>query len=485
MPANRTALGAEERVANREREQGMLSQKENEFLCQVSPGTPMGELLRQYWIPALQSKEVPAADGPPLRFRILGENLIAFRVTSGQVGIVQNACPHRGASLFFGRNEEEGLRCVYHGWKFDVAGQCVDMPSEPAESNFKSKVKARAYPVIERNGVIWAYMGPRMTPPPLWDLEFNVVPEGHCRIGMNVRECNFVQAVEGGIDSAHSAILHSQVDKEKFDTTGVREFVFQGRSHQPLRYDTRVTEAGVLGGARREAAEPGYDWWRVNVFIMPFYTMFPGSPDGTLSGHAFVPIDDDVTMCWNISWNPGKPLDAGRREQGQGQGTGFAGTSDGGYLPDTTDWTGRWRMTENASNDYLRDYEAEKTMRFSGIVSINLQDSGIQESMGPIIDRTKEHLGAIDAMIIQMRRRMMRSAQALLETGESPAEVDNPSVVQLRALQMILSRDRDWIEVGGDWMFGRSKEPPEEAKLVSRAPRDPLAIPISTALTIG
>jgi phenylpropionate dioxygenase-like ring-hydroxylating dioxygenase large terminal subunit len=462
----------------------MLSQKENDFLSRVSPGTPMGDLLRQYWIPALQSKELPTPDGPPLRLRLLAENMIAFRTTSGHIGVIQNACPHRGASMFFGRNEEDGLRCVYHGWKFDIHGNCTDMPSEPAESNFKSKVRTRAYPTIERNGVIWLYMGPRETPPPLWDLEFNVVPEGHCRIGMNVRECNFVQAVEGGIDSAHSAILHSQVDEVKLTATGVKEFVFQGRSHQPLRYDTRVTEAGVLGGARREAAEPGHDWWRVNVFIMPFYTMFPGTPDGTLSGHAFVPIDDDVTMCWNITWNPTKPLEA-RRPQGQGAGYGFDGADDGGYLPDTTDWIGRWRMTANASNDYLRDYDAEKNRRFSGIVSINLQDSGIQESMGSIIDRTKEHLGAIDAMIIQMRRRMMRSAQTLLEKGESPAEIDNPAVVQLRALQMILSRDKDWIEVGGDWMFGRSKEPPAEACLVSRTPRDPIAQPIPTALTIG
>ena len=462
----------------------MLSQRENDLLCQVSAGTPMGELLRQYWIPALQSKELPTPDGPPLRLRLLGENMIAFRVTSGHVGVIQNACPHRGASMFFGRNEEEGLRCVYHGWKFDVDGNCVDMPSEPPESNFKSKVRTRAYPTFERNGVIWLYMGPRETPPPLWDLEFNVVPEGHYRIGMNVRECNFVQAVEGGIDSAHSAILHSQVDDVKLEATGVKEFVFQGRSHQPLRYDTRVTEAGVLGGARREAAEAGHDWWRVNVFIMPFYTMFPGTADGTLSGHAFVPIDDDVTMCWNITWNPKMPL-AERRVQGQGAGYGFAGADDQGYLPDTTDWIGRWRMTANASNDYLRDYDAEKNRRFSGIVSINLQDSGIQESMGPVIDRTHEHLGAIDAMIIQMRRKMMRSAQALLENGEAPSEIDNPSAAQLRALQMILSRDKDWIDIGGDWMFGRSKEPPAEAQLVSRTPRDSNTRPIPTALTIS
>ena len=236
---------------------------------------------------------------------MLGENLIAFRTTSGALGIIQNACPHRGASLFFGRNEEEGLRCVYHGWKFDVTGNCIDMPSEPAESNFKNKVQARSYPAYERNGVIWAYFGPRETPPPLWDLEFNVVPEGHYRIGMNVRECNFVQAVEGGIDSAHSAILHSTVDKEKLELLPA----FGSLSSQDARTSrcsttcalpTPACSAAPAGPPRSPAATGG----AVNVFLMPFYTMFPGTPDGTLSGHAFVPIDDDVTMCWNISWNP-------------------------------------------------------------------------------------------------------------------------------------------------------------------------------------
>jgi nitrite reductase/ring-hydroxylating ferredoxin subunit len=456
----------------------MLTTQENEYLCRVGAGTPMGNLLRQYWIPALQSKELPVPDGAPLRFRLLGENLIGFRSTSGAVGVIANSCPHRGASLFFGRNEEEGLRCVYHGWKFDVNGNCVDMPSEPAESNFKSKVKAHTYPVVERNGVIWAYMGPRETPPPLWDMEFNVVPEGQYRIGMNVRECNFVQAVEGGIDSAHSAILHSQLDQEKYQATGKKEFIFSGRSHQPLRYDVRVTEAGVLGGARREALEEGHDWWRVNVFIMPFYTMFPGLSDGSLSGHAFVPMDDETTMCWNISWNPGKTL--GNRGEG-----GAPGATLEGYLPDTSDWMGRWRQVANKENDYQRDYEAELTKRFSGIPSINLQDSGIQESMGPIINRTKEHLGGTDAMIIQMRRRMIRSAQAL-EQGAVPAEIDNPGLCQLRALQMILSRDQDWVEVGGDWMFGRSKEPPAESRTVTAPPqRTVTEVPIATAITIG
>src|ERR1051325_8356363 len=156
----------------------MLNKDDNDLMCRVGPGTPMGNLLRQYWIPALPSREFEAPDGPPKRMRLLGENLGMFRDTTGAIGAFVEACPHRGASLFFGRNEEAGLRCVYHGWKFDVTGQCVDMPNEPAESNFRQKIKAVAYPCQERSGMVWTYMGPRTTPPPLPDIEATMHPEG-------------------------------------------------------------------------------------------------------------------------------------------------------------------------------------------------------------------------------------------------------------------------------------------------------------------
>src|SRR5579871_3712059 len=181
----------------------MLSREENELLTRTGPGTPMGNLYRRFWLPALLPEELPHADSDPIRFRILGEDLIAFRDTNGKVGFVANNCPHRGASLFFGRNEEAGLRCVYHGWKFDVEGNCVDMPNEPAESDFKSKVKAIAYPTRERGGIVWVYMGPRGQAelPPLPDLEANMLAEDQTGIGIFQRECNWMQALEGDIDT--------------------------------------------------------------------------------------------------------------------------------------------------------------------------------------------------------------------------------------------------------------------------------------------
>src|SRR5215469_12972089 len=184
----------------------MLKKEDNELVTRVGPGTPMGNLMRQYWVPAMLSSEVPWADSDPLRVRLLGEDLIAFRATDGQVGLIQNHCPHRGASLFFGRNEEAGLRCVYHGWKFDVDGACIDMPNEPAESDFKSRVRAVTYPTRERNGIIWAYLGPRPTPPPLPDLEANML-SGHT-VSTILRECNWMQGLEGELDTVHFAFLH-------------------------------------------------------------------------------------------------------------------------------------------------------------------------------------------------------------------------------------------------------------------------------------
>src|ERR1051325_7416551 len=194
----------------------MLSNADNEYLCRIGPGTPMGNLMRQYWVPAIRSDELPEPDGAPLRVKLLGEELLGFRTSDGSVGLIANNCPHRGASLFFGRNEEEGIRCVYHGWKFDVAGNCVDMPNEPAESDFKTKVKAVAYPCVERNGIVWTYMGPRQTPPPLPDWLPNLEPD--CQVWMRLQESNWLQALEGDIDTVHAFFLHGghQQTKDAF-----------------------------------------------------------------------------------------------------------------------------------------------------------------------------------------------------------------------------------------------------------------------------
>src|SRR5687767_8646070 len=267
----------------------MLSAQDNDYMCRVGPGTPMGNFIRQYWIPALMPIELPSPDCPPVRLRLLGENLIAFRVTSGEVGIIQNACPHRGASMFFGRNEEEGLRCVYHGWKFDVTGQCVDMPSEPPESVFKTKVKAVAYPCIERNGVIWTYMGPRETPPPLPHIEANMVGEGY-RISKQMRDCNYMQALEGDIDTVHAAFLHRGSSKPEEAGVGSLQY-YELLTREP-KFSVMDTDYGTTYGAYRPATDETY-YWRIASFMFPFYTLIPTGVLGEeVRCRPWVPIDD-------------------------------------------------------------------------------------------------------------------------------------------------------------------------------------------------
>ena len=429
----------------------MLSREDNELLCRVGRGTPMGNLIREYWIPALISAELPEPDGPPMRVRLLGENLIAFRVTSGKVGLVENHCPHRGASLFFGRNEEGGLRCAYHGWKFDCEGACVDMPNEPDESTFKAKVRARAYPCVERNGIVWTYMGPRRTPPPLPDIEPNLVPSEEVVIQKALRECNWFQGLEGDIDTSHLGFLHLGSVKPEGVKPGTFDYYIV--ADRAPRYEVIDTEFGTSYGCYR-SAEPDTYYWRIAHFLFPFYTMIPTGILGMqVLVRAWVPVDDEHIMFWGIgvpSTRTGRGATGGATAlQAGAQATPAAagGLAGGhGFLPDTTDWLGRFRLVQNKGNDYLIDREAQKTRSYTGIAGIHQQDQAITESMGPIIDRTEEHLGTSDAMVIRTRRRAINAAKALRDRGEPPPGVDDPAVYLCRSGGVILPRDANWLE---------------------------------------
>ena len=418
----------------------MLSKEDNELLHRVGPGTVMGDLFRQYWLPALMSEELAGPDSDPVRVRLLGENLIAFRQTDGQIGLVQQACPHRCASLFYGRNEENGLRCVYHGWKFDVDGRCVDMPSEPAESNFKDKIRITAYPCLERNGVVWAYLGPRSTPPPLPDLEVNVLPGA--RISLSLRSCNWMQALEGDIDTAHLGFLH--MGSVTPDQTPAGTFNYYNVKERTPRYEVVDTDYGTLYGAYRPT-DDGQVYWRFAAFLFPFYTMIPTGLLGLSIGvRPWAPIDDDHTMVWGIN-DPGA-------FNGIGGGSSAIGAAvspprnEAEYLPNSSDWLGRWRYTQRAENDYLIDRAAQRNHRsYTGIAGINQQDQAITESMGALTDRTQEHLGTSDAMIIRTRQRLLRAAKALRESGTVPPGVDDPTVYHVRTGGIYLPKDADWL----------------------------------------
>jgi phthalate 4,5-dioxygenase len=418
----------------------MLSPEDNEYLCRVGPGTPMGDLFRQYWLPAIRSDEIER-DGRPIRVRLLGEDLIGFRESSGAVGLIQNNCPHRGASLFFGRNEDEGLRCVYHGWKFDVAGHCVDMPNEPAESNFKDKIRARAYPTRERGGIIWAYMGPRELPPPLPDIEANMLAKGPTEISVLYRPCNWMQGWEGEMDTVHAAFLHSGASRPEDQQPG--SFDFYQYSNRAAKFYTLDTEYGCCNGAARPAGEDK-QYWRITQILFPFYNMIPGDALGSsVRIGIYVPMDDENHLHWEI-FTPQERLDGTEPADAPPVWPRVARWN---LLPNTSDWYGRFRCEQNLENDYLLDWDAQKTWKsYTGIPNGRIQDCAVTETMGTIFDRSQEHLGTTDALIIRMRRRMIDAARQLREHGIVPPGVDTPEVYRQRSGEVVLPRSVDWFE---------------------------------------
>ncbi len=413
----------------------MLKQEDNELITRVGPGTPMGNFMREYWLPAMLSRELRAPDCDPVRVLLLGEKLIGFRDSDGRVGLLENSCPHRGASLFFGRNEECGLRCVYHGWKFDVDGNCMDMPNEPAESDFKDKVKAKAYPCQERGGVVWTYMGPRETPPPLPDLEGNLAEGAEQSVRANMLESNWLQILEGDIDTTHVGFLHYGGLKAEDQPPGsFSEYQLRDKT---AHFEVIDTEGGAAYGARRPAG-PDQDYWRIAQFCFPFYTFTPPGVLGTKKGGgARVPMDDSHTMNFFMAVRRGLP------------NTGPTGALSA-PLPNTTDWYGRFRQEQNLGNDFFIDRELQRShdgpTGFTGIQGIAMQDAAMTGSMGPIYDRSREHLGSTDAMVIRVRRRLIAAVQAHMRSGAVPPGVDDPEVYRVRSGGVFLPKGADWVE---------------------------------------
>ena len=420
----------------------MLSKTDTEFLCRIGPGTPMGDLFRQYWLPAIQSDELPERDGAPLRVRLLGEDLIGFRSSTGEVGLIQSNCPHRGASLFFGRNEEQGLRCVYHGWKFSVDGQCVDMPNEPAESDFKTKVQAVAYPTRERNGIIWAYLGPRTTPPPLPDFEANMLGDKPVVMSIIHRPCNWMQGWEGEMDTVHQAFLHAGATRVE-DTIPDTFDYYIARTPAP-RLFVIDTPYGTSYGARRPASEDTY-YWRIAHMLFPCFAMIPAGLMGQQTRFAaYVPMDDEHTLHWEIGTGLLDPSELPPEARGS-EGRGPSTRPTEWFKPNTSDWYGRFNMHQEMANDYLIDRAAQRAWKsYTGIPGVRQQDMAVTESMGPIMDRTREHLGTTDALIIRTRRRMIEAARALADHGVVPPGVENPELYRQRSGGVILPRDANW-----------------------------------------
>jgi len=412
----------------------MLKPEDNERLTRVGPGTPLGTLFRRYWIPAALSEELAEPDGAPIRVPLLGEKLVAFRDSKGKIGLLEDACPHRRAPMFFGRNENCGLRCVYHGWKFDAAGNCTDMPSEPPDSLFKSKVRIQSYPTWEGGGIVWTYMGPPRLMPPPPQYEWIRAPKTHRFNSKTYEHCNWLQAMEGGLDTAHSSYAHNE-------RLGDMDWIRNRDGHpridlEPTQYGYCYTSTREMGGGRQ--------YVRIYQYVMPAMqlrgntTQWTGSGAKTeiptLNGHLWIPIDDQQTFVYNFMYGMDQTVVVPEDYAWEDEAKFGRGKDD--MLPG-------YRLKRNLENDYLLDREMQRTQNFTGIKGVNTQDFALQEGMGPIVDRSKERLGTSDKAIIAARQLLLEATREV-ELGRAPRGAFPETHQHVRAYDGFLSKGDDW-----------------------------------------
>jgi phthalate 4,5-dioxygenase oxygenase subunit len=387
-----------------------------DILTHVGPGTPMGDLMRRYWIPAAFSNQIAEPDSPPIRVRLLGEDLVLFRDTDGRIGLLDELCPHRTASLFFGRNEDCGLRCVYHGLKFDVDGNCTDLPCIPQATDEERdrtarELKTTAYPCIERGDVVWTYMGPPELRPAFPDLEWTMVPANQRFATRHVQECNWLQGLEGGFDATHLSFLHGG------DAEHSRKIV-------ATLYEVMPTDFGFIVGTGRDKGD-GTVMWNMNVMLMPFHKIISSFPH---AAHVWAPIDDENTMLYSINFHPTRPL----TDQDLARETSWRGIH-------TENHPGSDIAIRNRANDYLIDRALQKSGKsYTGMKGLGTQDCAIQESMGPIADRGREHLLASDAAIVKIRRLLRQTLATLAGGGQLPGM--DPHSFRVRSARVELPR---------------------------------------------
>jgi phthalate 4,5-dioxygenase len=417
----------------------MLTAEKNELLCRVGPGTPGNALFRSLWLPALLSKQLPGAKCAPIRLKLLGEELIAFRDGAGKVGIVQARCLHRGAPLFFGKVEENGIRCAYHGWMYAADGQCLEMPSEAA-SHLCQKMKLKAYRVVEKADIVWIFMGDG-EPPALPQFPWMEMPAGQRLASVWLQETNWVQGAEGEIDSSHVSTLH-KTEKSATTDRAHRKYTYLDPRPQLSVEDTPI---GFMSIARRRAEEKFY--WRITQWMAPMFSVIP-SAAWPIGGRAWVPMDDENTYCWDFTYVPQGELpemfmDYARR--------GVAFPPECVYQPvhlNTGSIVDTWQPVRTRRNDYQVDRGVQQGIPTTGIFGINDQDRAMQEGMARIVDRSKEKLVSADIAIVTARRRILEilaSPEALqhfrelIRDGSAFSMKPVDAVVETGDLQQFLS----------------------------------------------
>jgi phthalate 4,5-dioxygenase oxygenase subunit len=419
----------------------MLTVQENELLCRVERDAPMGQLMRRHWIPAVLSEQVMESDGTPVRVQLLGEKLVVWRDSQGKLGVLGESCPHRKASLAFGRNEDCGLRCLYHGWKFDTEGNVIDMPSEPKQSQLSERAKHLAYPAREAGGFVWTYMGPKEEMPefeaPPW------APTADTKVSVAKVElpCNWAQIMEGQIDSAHSSSLHSSdMRPAKGEATAKGDHWVRPSTDKNPRIQVQLTNYGMRYAAIRRPITnaSSHDYVRITTYVAPFTALIPPNSSYNVAS-VIVPRNDSSSFFHFIAWNEGEQVgietDAWRKFCVLVVGDDV----DADFRP----------IKRHAHNNYLQDRSLMKEGHFTGIPGIPNQDIAMWESMGVIADRTQERLGASDIAIVQFRRLMLDAVKAFQASGQVIGHLE-PHLPQakLRSYQGVVEKTLPWRTLG-------------------------------------
>ncbi|HKC42574.1 MAG TPA: Rieske 2Fe-2S domain-containing protein [Burkholderiales bacterium] len=404
----------------------MLTAADNALLVCTGAGTAMGEYFRRYWQPVALAAELAEPDGPPIRVQVLGEELVAFRDTQGRVGLIEPHCAHRGANLFFGRNEAGGIRCIYHGWKYDATGKCVEMPNVPPGTGYHGKIAIKAYPTREFGDLVWAYLGPsERTPAEIPHLEFGVLPASHRYVTKRLQQCNWAHSMEGALDTAHFSFLHMPAPglaSNENPNVAADERRMRWLRNDPMpRFTILEHDVGfVIGGSRRADGEDLY--WRITQFMLPAHSVTPSAmPGETYYGYTWVPITDEACWIYVYAWHPDRELGAEERARYAKGGYGQFAELGPGFVP-----------RRNRTNDYLIDREEQKHRSFTGVRGVAEQDAMAQDSQGLIVDRTREHLTPTDVAIVRFRRAMLEGAKALAE-GREPAAAQRHESYRLRS----------------------------------------------------
>lgn len=428
----------------------MLTPEENDLLCRVEGEAPMGRLMRRHWTPVCLLEEVSEPDGDPVKARVFGEDLVVFRDSDGRVGVLDERCPHRRASLALGRNEEGGLRCLYHGWKMDVEGNVLEMASEPAASGMAEKVKHTAYPVQEWGGMVWAYMGPKDTMPAFEPPAWAPTADTRVSIAKVLLPCNWAQILEGAIDSAHSSSLHSsdmvpaRVDSAKAtDKAWLRP-----STDKAPRMQVQRTGYGFRYAALRRPIQNAatHEYVRSTVFVAPATALIP--PNNLYNvANINVPMDDTNTAFYFIAW--GHPAQTPETETWRK------------FLRQTVgvDLDERYRPLRTVDNRFWQDRQAMKSGNFTGISGFPNQDVAMWVTMGPIADRTHDRLGASDLAIVEFRRQMLEAVQAFEQGAPAIGTGEHAIPRTVCAFQAIVPKTTDWRdhETSYVWQDGQTR----------------------------